>query len=105
MGDTEHSKGDAAPPSSDIPRLSGKALRGVTLDWFGPYDEFCELLSISRGVQKRLRKVLAKDDGFIEINIQNVFVTAEAGFRGLKILREGGDGVAVSRRPSGRKGR
>ncbi len=78
--------------------VPGVSLRGVTAGWFGPLDTFVANLGISRDVEKRLRKSLDGDDGFIAINQQQVFVTAEAGWRHLRLIANGGDdGVAVPR--------
>lgn len=87
--------------TSDSPSCSG-----VQCGWFGPFETFCANLGISRDTERLLRKSLAGDDGFAEINQKQVFVTAEAGWRHLKrIATESGDGVAVPRPASGRKGR
>jgi hypothetical protein len=69
---------------------TARAGQGLTPDWYGPFDEFCLMMGLSRSIREHLLASLQlanRDDEFIELNREQRFVTAAGGWRHLAMIR------------------
>jgi hypothetical protein len=79
---------------------------GLTAGWFGCLDAFCEMVGVRGNVRKSLEKSLSTDGQFLNLSQRQQFLSAETGIRHLaKLAEDKRNGVALSRRKAGDKGR